>query len=536
MDEILLKQHILNKFNSKGIKYILMTEIQNDSFNMLISLEKNFDSKILNFQINDEVNVTIKSSNLNRDIVDFLDANEIGNCDHPLFMKAKLKRLEEQLKNMTKENKELQRALEIEKRKNVEKFIESSTDQSNDILNDLINENLDKKHNECMNESEHEKEESNKGSDKESDKESGKESDKESEKESKNESEKESEKNEDECAENEIDPAEKYLIDFCMENKLKRLKDGIYYRSKTYVIFYRKEETIDNLLRYVDYQISNKHEIQIDLSDEYFYILKVRYFKRPKITLKKFIPTFLNSNIYVAYVCKHHKKDFINRFKPLLSYPLDSTISELMGRLLTYEATEQDITALEYLLSKNISDGYLSFINESNFSSLVNMVIRGYSKYNNNINSKVYSFEKNMWMGNIRRCDGIYLHNDLLIIMEFKNNVYKVENPITYMEDRNYISHVLAYFKIYESEIFQKICKVSQIGMECFGSDKNFQVKITKSDLHDVDTFENEINEKINAHDKKRKRKRVRTKNSRITKKRRIFFPMKNVSEFVIDN
>ena len=79
----------------------------------------------------------------------------------------------------------------------------------------------------------------------------------------------------------------------------------------------------------------------------------------------------------------------------------------------------------------------------------------------------------------IRRCDGLYIHQPILIIFEFKNNTYKKECPLEYINEREYVEFVIRYFQKYEPHVIEKITTIRRIGIEFFGKNKDYKVKVS---------------------------------------------------------
>jgi hypothetical protein len=157
-----------------------------------------------------------------------------------------------------------------------------------------------------------------------------------------------------------------------------------------------------------------------------------------------------------------------------------SLVSEYMGDIISKDFDNDKIQVVEYLLKNNYRKLKFKYINEFNFSSMMVMVLTSFSNDSLSQNSFVYSFEKVMILKEFKRiCDAIYIHENILVIFEFKSNVYKKEYPLEYIGDRNYVNHVIEYFEEYESDVLKNINLVKQIGLEFFGRNKRHKVKIT---------------------------------------------------------
>jgi hypothetical protein len=338
------------------------------------------------------------------------------------------------------------------------------------------------------------------------------------------------------------------LKNLCSLYHLSLLEKEKVYRCKSYVLFIDKQNDIKNLITYIDYHSSLSNEITINLEDSNYYLLKIKFKKKPYIYASRFKPKNSNMDVKVASI-KKYQRNFHENFKPLISIPCNSFTSILMGKILSNEASENDIQALEYFISQNIQDSCLEYMNEANFSAIISMILKGYARYNKNKNSKIYAFEKNMNLKKIKRCDGIYLHNNTLIILEFKNNIHKKEDALKYIGDKGYVGHVLGYFKIYDQKQYHLIDKVSQVGIECFGADQNFKVNLKFSPPIEKALLLDEIEQNMPHEPLSQLKGKKRKENSRIIKKR-TFFPWKkscyspqinkslneiNVTEFKLD-
>ena len=223
---------------------------------------------------------------------------------------------------------------------------------------------------------------------------------------------------------------------------------------------------------------------------EYF-ILKYNIHNHPnfktskRFGLKEFHDNSFQIKIYKINENKRHY--FLNKFKPKDSSTSESLAAKYMGEIISEIIVSPELIKItEFLLKNNYKTLKFKYINEFNFSLMMAIVLSSFSR-NTKLKSFIYSFEKTMIVGEFnRRCDAIYIHENSLVILEFKSNVNKKENPLEYINDRNYVKSVLAYFKEYESSVLNDITTIRQIGLEFFGKNKNHKVRITLADDLDI--------------------------------------------------
>ena len=199
----------------------------------------------------------------------------------------------------------------------------------------------------------------------------------------------------------------------------------------------------------------------------------------------------LENDFSVFSIPDQNKKSFKNLFKDNATTIYNSLTSDYMGKILSGENDETTTNCLELCLSYSISKLPFNYINEHMCSFTVMLASMGFSVHYkdnmpNNTISFAYSFEKHMSGNIIRVCDGIYVHKNRLSVLEFKNNVSKKENPLKYSKDREYIKYVLEYFYKNEPEMLNSIEFVCYLGIEFFGEDKGFEVKVTTSEVFNV--------------------------------------------------
>jgi hypothetical protein len=200
-------------------------------------------------------------------------------------------------------------------------------------------------------------------------------------------------------------------------------------------------------------------------------------------TNKKFGFSEFNSDsfeICIHKIAEEKKNIFLKEFKQKGVFVSDSLVSEYIGKLISENVNCEIINILEFLLKDNYKRLKFKFVNEYNFSLMMSMVLSSFSKHCNSKKSFIYSFEKTMIIGEFnRRCDAIYIHENILVVFEFKSNVYKKENPLEYINDRGYVKSIVSYFKEYEPDILNEITMIKQIGLEFFGQNKKHKVRIT---------------------------------------------------------
>ena len=104
-----------------------------------------------------------------------------------------------------------------------------------------------------------------------------------------------------------------------------------------------------------------------------------------------------------------------------------------------------------------------------------------------------------MQLDAIRKCDCIYMHDTVLAIFEFKNNVLKKEDAMQYIKDRDYLMHVLSFMKINELNFYNTIKKIVLIGIEFYGANTDFAIKLFCNTVDLTKELEEEIEMKINS-------------------------------------
>jgi hypothetical protein len=279
--------------------------------------------------------------------------------------------------------------------------------------------------------------------------------------------------------------------------KMDQLESNKIYRKKYYLILIENS----NFMKYTDYLLAFKDKISLKFAmfDDY-YLIDCKFLKKPKIKRKKFYPKHLNldNNNLIVMMGKQNKNILKNIFfKDLISLPTDSILVDYFRMLLNGDFSINLKEKIEDLLSKNITEGSLNYLNEPSCSHYISHILRAISKYDTSNRSKIFSFELTMQLDAIRKCDCIYIHNSSLIIFEFKNNTMKGEDSLKYINDRDYVIHVCSFMKLFKLSYYEQIEKIMQIGIEFYGEKNDFKVQLKIGEtisLVDLDSF---INKKI---------------------------------------
>lgn len=226
-------------------------------------------------------------------------------------------------------------------------------------------------------------------------------------------------------------------------------------------------------------EINKNTEISIHEDEIGYYVIKNHLKKKSGFkTLQKFEPVKFDDNLtkekHVFIV--ENRKYFLSKFKKNECLINDSLASQYMGKLISEKNDEKVKQILEILLKNNYEKLKIKYINEFNCSLVIAIVLFAFSSTQKN--SYVYSMEKSMKIGQkIRRCDAIYIHKNLLVIFEFKNNVNKKESPLEYIDDREYVDFTLKYFFKFEPYLIKKMTKIRRIGIEFLDKIKTMMSK-----------------------------------------------------------
>jgi hypothetical protein len=288
----------------------------------------------------------------------------------------------------------------------------------------------------------------------------------------------------------ELNLIKKYSLDH-VEFKGKR------HHGKCYCILINKCFDKVEIFKYVQalYQVNKNAIISICEEEDNFYMIKYKLSKYPDFqTPKRFKPKNFNSNLtnQIKIFEVKKRKYFIRKFKSLGSNALPSITSEYLTKVISGNNDVETKNVLEILLRENYQELKVKYINEFNCSLMMAIILFACSKKKTRIenSSFVYSFEKNMVIENdSRRCDGIYIHKHILVIFEWKNNVYKKECPLEYIFKRDYVRFVLEYLKNFEPYILKNINKVRRIGIEFFGKNKDYKVNVSIEEDLNVSEF-----------------------------------------------
>jgi hypothetical protein len=298
---------------------------------------------------------------------------------------------------------------------------------------------------------------------------------------------------------------------------LKQLEFNNVRITSQYYAIVVKSMSIYKVFEYIEHLESLDAKVSIDFletSSKELFVLKYFVNERPDFkTNKRFesikLTSFSQVRIHKIDECKRHI--FIDEFKPKNSSLSNSLAAEYMGDVVSGNASHDKIKVLEMLLKNKYKTLKFKYINEFNFSLMMAMVLSAFSNKSKS-KSFIYSFEKAMIIGEFnRRCDAIYIHENSIVILEFKSNVNKKENPLEYINDREYVKNVLLYFKEYEPNILKGITIIKQIGIEFFGQNKKHKVRITLADDLDIQFYQ----ENDSGKEEKflgRKRKKIQNK------------------------
>jgi hypothetical protein len=256
------------------------------------------------------------------------------------------------------------------------------------------------------------------------------------------------------------------------------------------------------LFKYMCYLKSHMHCDIKFYDEETFYLLSCRFKHRHRIIFRKnFYFTNIKipaNDIFVATIDKNKIKDFIKLFKPLESSISDSVTSDFIGKLFknSDKTDKETIKSIEILLQESLKSLGIDFINE--YGCAVNMVpiYLGFSKYNasKNLKNGIYSLEKYMRVDKVsRKCDAIYIYENVIFIIEYKMNVHHEQHALDYISDRYYVKHLLKYLLAYEGTVLEGIDLIGQIGI-LFYKDKakievgeNLKIEELKKEIGTVD-------------------------------------------------
>ena len=277
------------------------------------------------------------------------------------------------------------------------------------------------------------------------------------------------------------------------------------HRRKLFGIQIKKHVKENNVIKYAQV-LENYKNLMADVtifntSDHYILKYKLKIIS-DFVSNERFICKEINilENDFIVFsIPEQHENSFKKLFKQKATTIADSLTSDYIGKVLSGENDETTLNCLELCLSYSLTYLPFNYVNEHMCSFTVMLASMGYSIYckdnlpKNNV-SFAYSFEKSMTGDAIRVCDGIYIHKNRLIVLELKNNTCKLEDPLRYCKERDYIKYVLEYFYKNEPNILNTIEFVCYLGLEFFGKDKGYRVKATMSDVWSIDEF-------LNKHD-----------------------------------
>jgi hypothetical protein len=295
---------------------------------------------------------------------------------------------------------------------------------------------------------------------------------------------------------------------------LKQVKfDGKSYSNQLYCILIPKSISKDKIYKYVESLLKLKKNASVKISEEEsnVYMIKYTYSKSRSLkTPRRFEPRNCDQEIKKEkqiFTIEDKQNYFNSQFNQINSDAQNSTTSKYMGKIISGDNTVETKTILEILLRGNFMSLKMKYINEFNCYLMISLVLFAFSKTQKN--SYVYSLEKSMKVGQIiRRCDAIYIHVPILNIYEFKNNVYKKECPLEYIDKREYAEFVIRYFQKYEPHVLNKITTIRRIGIEFFGKNKDYKVSVSIQEDMQLSDFIGAQEEEPKFLGKFRKRKK----------------------------
>ena len=301
------------------------------------------------------------------------------------------------------------------------------------------------------------------------------------------------------------------------------------YQKKMYCILISKKVVISKLIKYLHHLLNySKLSVSVEFSEneKEFYLIKFKFSKKHKIyineTNKRFYTTDIETNLIdILVINPAYKHIFLKEFIPISTYigkSMTSTYMEklLSGKLLSDNNNFETIEATQYFLKKTCNEMGIDFINESACSHTMILVLLGLSKHTPIDPSFLFSVNQYMKLKKTRACDGLYVHDDILVMFEFKNNVTHNHNSLAYIDERDYADHLIEYIYINNIIKLLKCKKLRRIGIEFYGKNKDYNVKIK---INNEDIIINDVIEKIeNVKFTNRKTIRNNIKKSRNTK------------------
>jgi hypothetical protein len=288
-----------------------------------------------------------------------------------------------------------------------------------------------------------------------------------------------------ETIDNNIESDNSVKCDEINKYHLKQVKfDGRKHFKKNYCILVPKFISKDKIYTYLESLSKLRKNVSVRITEEEsnFYMIKYtmsksRDFKTPRRFEPKSCDQELTKEKQI-FTIEDKQSYFNSQFNQIDSDVRNSTTSKYMGKIASGDNTVETKAILEILLRKNFLNLKIKYMNEFNCHLMISIVLFAFSKTQKN--SYVYSLEKSMRVGQlIRRCDAIYVHVPILNIYELKNNVYKKECPLEYIDKREYAEFVIRYFQKYEPHVLNKITTIRRIGIEFFGKNKDYKVNIS---------------------------------------------------------
>lgn len=262
---------------------------------------------------------------------------------------------------------------------------------------------------------------------------------------------------------------------FCKENGFDLLKNNEVYRKANFLVIIKK-----SIPRYVvmEYVNTINNGMASYHQNDNFHFVSVYSKKRMRCKLNDFSTDLIEwKDMVVAYSVGKVGISFIKKFKSIATVVHTSLIYEYLGNLLSLKYSNDDLLTVERIITYDVKNSGVDFINEAAASTIMVTILRGLSKYSKS--SSLYAFEKQMTLENeTRRCDCIYKHKDVLAILEFKCNTTHKHDSIGCAKEREYIEHVLKYLSLYDSGVVTGLQFVVEIGIEFYGKDRDFAVKI----------------------------------------------------------
>ena len=320
------------------------------------------------------------------------------------------------------------------------------------------------------------------------------------------------------------------------------------YKGKIFCSILSKKNANRNLIFYLDHLMSYKGNLNVEfLEEEHYYLIKFEAKKKTKLSKRIFQPKkiFKDQDIVkIATVSNETMLKFKEYFKPMFSHISKSTTLDYFEKVLNGDHSKGTVEISENLLKNMFLNMKVDFVNEPALSHKMVFVLVGIALHTNLKPSYLYSINKMMTIKHKRRaCDGIYLHGDRIILFEFKNNTTHNQNSLKYILDRDYLLHFLSYSKEIEPSILNGKRTITTIGIEVYGENEDFRIKLHVGDdikiqsfLHETEQYLSKIIEEGDCSFKKTKYPFLTSKiRKRKNNQSTIKGPMNNTDNFNIN-